>query len=529
MNRYQNREGCILLIFDNIDRTSPAVQGVLLSIVESHASTSEVHWILLMRPETFAAAGWNTHVEDKIPHIGPTVLEVIADRLGRFCADPSAYDAPMSALTQTERSEVTAWLQELNERLFLTEEYGPVRDFLDRAAGNSIRYGLILAQTLVRLDHSPAAGRERTPYNIVRALVRRGQSHFRETEGLRFPVTNIFHVRGQLEATYLAEPRVLRYLDGSPDGSAKLSDLVAEARAFGYPQGHIETAFNELLNLDHQLVRSDRFDHFDVLDTRTAASTYIAITELGRGYVQHLMYDLSYVHEVMVDCAFEERRWPRRLRYDYMPERFHALTLFLNAILESDVRETRAYVRGTAGKRRSTYIQRYGDMLLSARMIAAIEVAIAGIVDSVYSEHPDARGTLAPTIETMRSLRIQAINASDDVLGLQHGSDLPETPEPIRPTEAGGTLTAGKVIAFTWTAAPSAIDYRIEIQLRSESAPEWHLVKGSPHRSRGKTRFARTVQGATAIRWRVWSVGIGGTEGAKCDWVECMVGQPSVP
>jgi len=412
--RYDDREGCVLVIFDNVDRASPVIQRVLMHLVMAHADTSNALWILLMRPETFEAGDWSTHVIDRIPHFGPQVFDVLMDRLDRFCKDPTPYFREEKVLTRIERDDIVAWMTELSE-LLRSEDYRPVREFLTNASGHNIRYGLVLAQTLVRMGHSKSAHMERTPHNIIRALIRQGAERYRRR--VRFPIENLFSIDGEVGA-FLVKPRILQYLLACDGGRSAVSMVRSQMDLFGHSERVTRLAVNELMAHDKQLVRSNSHDVFrSDSEFSKAEDEALQITAVGEAYGKSLEFDLTYVHEVMVDCSVRADAFGPRTPYGTLAERLMAFARFVKLLLNADGNETLAYTNSASV---DDFTRVFGDKLLVVQMVEAMDPVRRRIIASIHEKHPGIpRDTFASVEQEFASLRTQAYNMNLKVLGIE--------------------------------------------------------------------------------------------------------------
>jgi hypothetical protein len=320
---YEGRRECALVVLDNLDGLMPHLQRQVLDFVMRSAHQQGPTFIIAVRPETRMRQGLAEALVDVVNQEGPSPTDVVLDRLDRFKGNPDEfYDAKLG-LTQEQFSLIRDFLC----RMF--SEYAPngntFLEFVNRAAGKNIRLALLLAQGLFFVSIADMSNPEVTQHFLVRSCVRQEQPQFKAS--IKSPIENLFHTSGVVDdARLLLKLRLLKYIDSKGEQCA-LSVLRSTFVLFGYEEEWIKLALNEMLRYECQLLRSDGYDVYRK-DWGDEQET-LYLSEIGKAYIRHLVYDTNYIQEVMLDCRVNESGWPCEVPYGYLSEKLKLLRLFL--------------------------------------------------------------------------------------------------------------------------------------------------------------------------------------------------------
>lgn len=419
---YKGNSGCAFLVFDNIDTASPIVQSVLLSIVQACARDPGPTYVLLVRPETFDRLGMGSDVIDVEEHRGLLPSHIVTDRLKRFVENPNNYFSARDGLKQAEFDLIKDFLMRVYQVITADgQRHLPYLTFLNKACGKSLRLALLTAQNLLKASEYEMRDPDISVYSLVRLAVTQGEQQFRSAQ--RSPIANLFHVRGGEDGRLLIKPRILKFLAASPEHRNTLNEIRHTIKAFGYPETTLlREAINEMMNVYCQLLRSDGFNSYSEHEFLNAGTEQITMTEIGRGYENHLLYSVDYVQEVMLDSYVRPDRFGLAINYSYLPEKFMLLVKFLQELGLADIDETSHFVQHR-GKR--TYFDIFGNYLISLELTWKIHGAILRIIRSLHQQtqsldprHAGRRLPYREIEEQFDSLLKQMANDNNRILGI---------------------------------------------------------------------------------------------------------------
>ena len=418
---YNGNRGCAFVLLDNVDRVAPAVQRSLLELVLAHAKQKGPTFVLLMRPETVARAGLGVTIVDTVLHEGPTPIEVVLDRWRRFSKSPDAHFDSDADLDEDTFSAIKSHLGRL-----LTHVSGDSRltfqSYIENACGKSIRIALLTAQSLFRLSSSLLGSRDVSINAVIRTCIRGGKAQFNSSN--RHVTEHLFKVSGEEEDDLLVKSRILRYLGRHPRSPKRLNEIYNLLIGFGYAPRMIQRAVNDLMQFNHQLIRSDGFDFFYEDDALEDFGGYaVALTAIGQGYARDLIRNADYVQEVMLDTMVDGDRFQQGLRFGYLREKFALLLAFLDELRLLDLTETRGFVDAFTVK---AYSDAFGRHLVSLDVIHGVYPSVVRILAAAEGNAPAGATSYAPLVSEFRSLVLTAENDNHDVLGVWAKSPVEE-------------------------------------------------------------------------------------------------------
>ena len=412
-NHYNGNRGCAFVILDNIDRVAPAVQRRVLDAVLTNAKQHGPTFVLFTRPETTARVGLAVSIVDRVPHKGPTPFQVVTDRWERFCQDPGRHFDPSADLERATFDTLTGFLRRLlaevrggNHRTF--------QNFLSHASGGSVRLGLMIAQNLFYLSPAILNAADISINAVVRACVRGRVTQLAWTP--THAIEHLFRVSDEGQGDRLVKPRVLRYLGRHSKSPRRLNEIYNQLMGFGYPTRLIQRAVNDLMQLSHQLIRSDGFDFYyepDVLEK--FAGHAVMLTEIGSGYSQYLMRDIGYIQEVMLDTFVSGDRFRPGLRFGFLREKFSLLVEFLDELRVQDCQETKQFVEKFTLQ---AYFESFGEHLISLDIIQGVYPSSMRILDTAEARAPERTPSYKDVVERLTSLVLVAENDNKEILGI---------------------------------------------------------------------------------------------------------------
>jgi len=407
--------GCAFIILDNIDRIAPKIQRRLVEFVHANARRAGPMFVLLVRPETFDYTGVGTGVIDTVAHRGPTPEEVVLARLQRFCDDPESFFDPKSGLPVEQFELLKTFLLGV-QRLIRSDPHKTFNQFLGYACGSSIRAALRIAQNLFRVSVADMKNPSISIHDVIRTCVNGGESQLRWTN--QRVIEHLFHVSGDQGGSPLVKPRILRYLGRHGQGRRRLSEVANVMRVFGYGESAVREAINDMMRIDSQLVRSNGSDRYYEGDAaREYGAHKIVLTKIGEGYGDHLINDVDYVQEVMLDTLVDGDHFPRRItNYGYLSEKFRLLHRFLDELRRIDGEETRRFCEAWG---KDAYASAFGEHMISLDIIHGIYRSVVRILTSASSRSSQtACQEYQDLIESFKSLALQVEADNHRLLGL---------------------------------------------------------------------------------------------------------------
>ena len=411
---FGGNHGCAFIILDNIDRIAPLFQRKLVEFVHTNARLAGPMFVLLVRPETFDYSGVGTGVIDTPDHRGPRPDDVVLDRLQRFCDDPQSMFEPQDGLSLEQFELLKAFLVRV-QRTIRSDSFGTFSRFLEYSCGSSIHASLRMAQNLFRV--SPADMQDSNPsiHDLIRTCVNGGGPQLRWTS--RCVIEHLFRVSGDDGGSPFIKPRILWYLGRQGKGRRRLREIYNVMRVFGYEESAVREAINDMMRIDSQLVRSNGSDRYYEGEIQEYGAHRIVLTKTGRGYGDHLISDVDYVQEVMLDTFVDGNHFPRRVtNYGYLSEKFRLLHRFLDELRRIDCEEMVHFCEALGAE---AYFSAFGEHMISLDIIQGIYCSVVRILASASSRlTQSACQDYADLIEQFKSLALQVEADNHRLLGL---------------------------------------------------------------------------------------------------------------
>lgn len=422
-----------LIILDNMDSLPPKIQGQIYNNVLRNAHQRGPAFVLVVRPETFARLGRADLVFDIVSHEGPSPIDVIKYRLGKYVEKPQFY-LSKTRLSDTDKVIIDTFLKRLVGNLH--KEYQPLEKFLEKASGNSIRLGLILAQGIFLLTPTQLHRQELTPFFVIRACINQGKPQY--SWYVKSPVENVFRVvgcEGNL-FTLLLKIRIMQYLLRIPETEVGFSiqieqwkgSLLSELRnaltLFDYEENEIRQAINQMIRKECQILTSNGENDYN--EKWGDNSETIFLSKVGEAYITYLVYSVDYLQEIMFD-SFSYPGIAIKLGYvdqqqsEQLSEKFERLYRFLEIVHEIDCEQTRQMLKKINQK---LYIEKFGGYLISSLIIIRAAKSAIKILNTAKERYPRSVFYYDNAISLYESLSILAKNRSEEILGVEfHFSD----------------------------------------------------------------------------------------------------------
>ena len=412
---FDGNHGCAFIILDNIDRIAPKFQRQLVEFVHANARLPGPMFVLLVRPETFDYSGVGTGVIDAPDHRGPTPEGVVLARLQRFCDCPETFFDLRDGLPREQFELLEAFLVRVRH-LIRADPYETFHRFLAHSCGSSIRAALRVAQNLFRVSVADMRDSTLSIHDVIRTCVNGGEPQLQWTN--QHAVEHLFRIYGDEGGSPLIKPRILRYLGRHAKGRRRLSEVYNVMSVFDYKESAVREAINDMMRIDSQLVRSNEFDRYyggDVIQKYGA--NRIVLTKIGRGYGDHLISDVDYVQEVMLDTFVDGDHFPRRItNYGYLSEKFALLQRFLDELRRIDCREMAHFCEALGTE---AYFSAFGEHVISLDVIQGIYRSVVRILTSASSRgSPQVRQDYEDLIEEFKSLALQVEADNHRLLGV---------------------------------------------------------------------------------------------------------------
>jgi len=371
--------GCGVILLDNLDRVNPNVQRKVIDIVHTHAKIGGPTFMILVRPETFDNIGLGTGIIDVEDQIGPKPIDLILKRLDEFCNNPEAYYDANAGLTMEQFELVTKHMKRVR-RVIQNDPYQAFHKFIDNACGKSIRIGYLVAQNLFFASVAEMQNDKLSIHDIVRLCIRGDSPQLKWTPSNT--IEHLFRISNRTYDGLLLKPRILKYIGRSNRDRRKLGEINYIMMGFGFDDTATINAINDLMQINHQLLRSNGFDFYDQKTELSSSGHNIRITEIGRGYSDYLLCDLDYIQEIMLDTFVDGDYFPKEIGFGYLYDKFYLVYNFIKELRRIDCKEVNLFIEkwGSDG-----YKEAFGTHLLSLDIIHGVYPSIQRVIRSVQS------------------------------------------------------------------------------------------------------------------------------------------------
>jgi hypothetical protein len=396
---YCGNHGCAFVILDNLDIVHPMVQRKIVETVMTHSQREGPTFLLLLRPETFDKLGMGTGILDVETHRGTTPSDIILMRLQEFCDNPEEYFEPNGGLTREQFETVKRYVKRVNQ-LVRNDHNQSFIKFINDACGISIRSAFLIAQNIFSASIAEMNDEVLHARDIIRICIRGDEPQLHWTPEIG--VEHLFRVSPHEIGCLMIKPRILHYLERTEKGRRRINEITNTMAAFGFEENIVLDAMNDMMQIKHQLIRSNGFDHYEDEALKKYSSDRVLITDIGKGYINRLMYDIDYLQEVMLDTYVDGDHFPKSISYGYLIDKFRLIRLFLEEIRRTDVEEMQRFLEKLPD---DSYFRAFGNHIISLEIIHAIYKPATRILRSVsrdsyeYDELIDQFKSLALKVE----------------------------------------------------------------------------------------------------------------------------------
>lgn len=422
--KYHGRHGCAFIVLDNADSLRPLVQHKVVELVLKHARVTGPQFVILLRPEAFAHVGLGTGVVDVVAHHGASPLDVFRDRLRRFCSAPEQFFRDTDRLTSSQRTLLVNFMRVVNRTIGI-DMHEAFTDFLEAAAGRSVRTGLLIAPALFQVSESRMKEVVQRPetlsgYDLVRECLRCGEPQVKWTPRSSFQ--HLFRVHSIGHGPVLVKPRVLA-LAGRRKSGIRVSEICTTLMGFSYDRHLVRDAINELMSTHCQLIRSDGSDHYDpAIDVEEYNGDAVMLTEMGAGYTRELLTSTDYLQEVMLDTYVDGDRFPDPVPFSYLYDKLRILYQFLNEISRIDALECAIFVEKYT---KHAYVEVFGTHTLARDMLEGAYPSLSRVITTAAKNSPDLGPLYEGLLSSFASCCLAAEEANSSLLGIDIESVVP--------------------------------------------------------------------------------------------------------
>lgn len=404
---YQDHRQCFLVIVDNIDREQTLVQRAVGLVLKPFANNSQIRIVVNVRQTTYHQGQGDNLSEtvDWVAYCGPKPLSVINARIDDFIESPKDYER---FYKPSDLPDLVRGVATIRDNFLNTDRFA---QFFEALTGNSVRKGLVLAQSLilnsiydpyeVGKDSHSSANLKLT--DVLRALmVGTGSAYHYDVNDI---IENIFEVQQHKAESPLIKLRILRALAVRDQGIV-LNRLVNILQGFNQSLDVIRDALNDMLDSSKRLIWSDSVNFFDsVQDLINLGGSRLFLSTIGEGYESVLCKKVEYVQEVMLDTSVSTDlldHFGRGFDYGKMEDRFTMVSRFCSYLAMQDMKEVESFV-GDFGHK--TYANEFGgDCLISTEILEAVMQGMEGIltyvVDHTRGEVKTSRSELKDELMT---------------------------------------------------------------------------------------------------------------------------------
>jgi hypothetical protein len=411
--RFSNHRECAIIILDNVDSLTTDLQRNLVKIIIGCAHAQGPLFVILVRPETFERHGLNDILRDIIVQQSPEPHEIILDRLGRFLQDSNAYFKAAQTLTDEEKSLAIWYLRRIYPKL---KNGSAFQEFIKSLSGKNIRNALVLAQSIFQLTVGEMKRKDLTLHYLMRSMVRFGHPQYRAYQNPR--VVNPFDVEGMAEGRYLTKIRLLKYIAGR-GGTCHTPTILSTFALFNSlnlapNQDVAAKALEELLDNHCQLLTSSGFDSYHV--TPDDDQDEISITEIGRGYIDHLIYNIHFVQETMLDTRVESDFHLSKAYSNRLAEKIGVMVRFLEKLLIADISDVHSFNE----KGITEYGKIFQPVLISYEIIQKTYEHAIGLLQSRknYGYKNDSTKDYDDVLTDFKELLFKAIASNNKLFGV---------------------------------------------------------------------------------------------------------------
>lgn len=379
----------VFIIIDNVDHSSRTVQQFFSEKIRLFADerAKDPVIVLAVRPETTLSknARSGTSLMDFVDHMEPNNNKVLSKRI-KFALGEKVVKKFVGSKEKTEEEKkaivaIEKYLNTLDYRLMTNSV---LRRFINAASNGSARIAVWLAQSIFfqRKRHILKEGLDQG--KIIRACIRRNQEYYKYVNVNVTPIRNMFSVEGchSIHAL-LIKPRILHILMGDENRKyLNLGEILEILHDFGYPNDMQLRAVNELIETPFPLMLSyGSGEYLNIDHLFESENDRIEITKLGEGYGQTLIFEISYIQEVMFDTYVKRERFKGKHSDVSVSDRFQLLSMFLSEMIEIDNAEMSHLSYSYSGNKIMIRSRSRINHMFSYQIVNIVTKVIEGIVE----------------------------------------------------------------------------------------------------------------------------------------------------
>jgi hypothetical protein len=404
---YCGNRGCAFIILDNLDILNPFVQRKLVEIVHTHTQREGPTFLLLIRPETFDRLGMGTGIIDKEFHRGSKPSDIILVRLQEFCDNPDQYFEPDGGLTREQFETIKNFVRGVNQTIRNDHNLSFTK-FINDASGISIRSAFLIAQNIFSASIAEMNDEALHARDLIRICIRgdEPQLHWQPNSGIEHLFRVSTHETGEL----LVKPRILCYLGRTDQGRRRINEITNAMTSFGYEENIVLDAMNDMMQIWNQLIRSNGFDHYEDEALKKYSGDRVLLTDIGKGYINHLIHNIDYLQEVMLDTYVDGDHFPKSISYGYLIDKFRLIRIFLDEIRRTDVAEMQRFLEKLP---EDAYFDAFGHHIISLDIIQAIYLPATRILHSAGHDSYEYE----ELIDQFKSLTLRVESDNKKLLG----------------------------------------------------------------------------------------------------------------
>lgn len=291
----------IIIFYDNIDILKPALQQKLFHDYILPLNTiAATKCLISLRRTTFLRAFDYSDIRFAqsfgfIHHHGHHVSEIIFQRLSYWKVKIGS-DPFFNKLNAKYVEALKGRIKYLQNEFSLSKHPYSLRNYIDALSGNCVRLGLyishrLLINNIIRYDESPLQRDRYKKALIVNLENNILLSNFEE-------LVNMFTVNDSFS---LLPIKILHLINNTKAQSGvKIKDIISNFLHYSSQDDIIET-IKILLFSRRPLLWIDTMDSSPNLDLTAS----LFITEIGHGYLNYLIEDLTYVQECLMVAKWD--------------------------------------------------------------------------------------------------------------------------------------------------------------------------------------------------------------------------------
>lgn len=293
---------CIIVFVDNLDQLSITIQRSTKHILRYFFRASSIKGVMCVRQSTYRGLGLDswTNADEVVPICGPTVINIIKQRLETALTDISPFIFDLN-LNEDDKDFLQKNLLKIRNSL----DNNLLSDFVNSIVGHSIRKGLLLAERFISNSvYDILKYNEIKKGDIINALLLGNDNELNSSRDGSY-IDNIYHVTSHdyTKGPILIKLRLLRLLSRKNDlrDGLPIGDIYDYLVAFGYTDNLILNAVNDMLHESKRLVWSNSMLFYkNISELLSVSKSSLFISSAGEEYQNFLYQNIEYLRQVML-------------------------------------------------------------------------------------------------------------------------------------------------------------------------------------------------------------------------------------